>query len=58
MPFLAVYQIQVVESNHSLKLIYDFTVAISNSFIVYLGFLSLGIVIFSNFQNNYAICSE
>jgi uncharacterized membrane protein len=39
---------KVVESNHSLKLIYDFTGAISKqNFIVYLGFLSLGIVIFS-----------
>ena len=49
MPFLAVLSNpEVVESNHSLKLIYDFTGAISTqNFIVYLGFLSLGIVIFS-----------
>lgn len=49
MPFLAVLSNpEVVESNHSLKLIYDFTGAISKqNFIVYLGFLSLGIVIFS-----------
>jgi len=49
MPFLAVLSNpEVVESNHSLKLIYDFTGAISKqNFIVYLGFLSLGIVVFS-----------
>lgn len=49
MPFLAVLSNpEVVESNRSLKLIYDFTGAISKqNFIVYLGFLSLGIVIFS-----------
>lgn len=49
MPFLAVLSNpEVVESNHSLKLIYDFTGATSKqNFIVYLGFLSLGIVIFS-----------
>lgn len=49
MPFLAVLSNpKIVESNHSLKLIYDFTGAISKqNFIVYLGFLSLGIVIFS-----------
>lgn len=49
MPFLAVLSnSDVVESNHSLKLIYEFTSATSKqNFIVYLGFLSLGIVIFS-----------
>ncbi|MFV5453859.1 ABC transporter ATP-binding protein [Acinetobacter towneri] len=49
MPFLAVLSNpDIVESNYSLKLMYDFTGATSKqNFIVYLGFLSLGIVIFS-----------
>lgn len=49
MPFLAVLSNPaIVESNYSLKLIYDFTGATSKqNFIIYLGFLSLGIVIFS-----------
>lgn len=49
MPFLAVLSNpDIVESNYSLKLMYDFTDATSKqNFIVYLGFLSLGIVIFS-----------
>lgn len=49
MPFLAVLSNpDIVESNYSLKLMYDFTgVTSKQKFIVYLGFLSLGIVIFS-----------
>lgn len=49
MPFLAVLSNpDIVESNHSLKLIYEFTAVTSKqNFIVYLGLLSLGIVIFS-----------
>ncbi|OTG63734.1 ABC transporter ATP-binding protein [Acinetobacter sp. ANC 3903] len=49
MPFLAVLSNpEVVESNHYLKLLYGFTGALNKqNFILYLGFLSLTIVIFS-----------